>query len=165
MNKRIKKKKKKQYNKKLCERYPFLIPYHRWFGNCMWENRKSRFYVSPYSYTELDAMPTGWRRAFGIQMCEEIREELIKFNYLYEYRILQIKEKYGELRWYDGGVPIDSKIYDIIDKYTKKSRHTCIQCGRPATKIARGWISPYCDKCAEELSKYPWDTFDDIKED
>ena len=42
------------------------------------------------------------------------REELIKFNYLYEYRILQIKEKYGELRWYDGGVPIESKIYDTM---------------------------------------------------
>lgn len=165
MNRRIKEKKIRQRNKYLCKRYPFLIPYHRWTGKCMWENKHSWYYTPKYSYTELDTMPAGWKKAFGIPMCEEIREDLIKCNFLNEYRILQIKEKYGELRWYDGGVPVESKAYDIIDKYTKKSRYTCIRCGRPATKISRGWISPYCDRCAEELSKNPWNTFEDIRKD
>ena len=45
------------------------------------------------TYTELDAMPTGWRKAFGIQMCKEIKYALIKVGgkkALYNYRIIQI---------------------------------------------------------------------------
>lgn len=47
------------------------------------------------TYTELDAMPKGWRKCFGIQMCKEIKASLKRSNYLYKYRIMQIKEKYG----------------------------------------------------------------------
>ena len=148
MNKRIKKKHRKQENKKLCERYPFLIPYHRWYGKCMWESKDNWYYCSPYSYTELDAMPKGWRKAFGVQMCEEIREELIKNDSLYDYRITQIKEKYGELRWYDWGTKKGSKVWDIIDKYTELSRHICLHCGRPAEIIDNcGWLEPVCEGC------------------
>ena len=152
MNKRIKKKQILMQNKKLCQRYPFLIPRHIWTDAVMWEVPKTDWrYTKPYSYTELDSMPTGWRHAFGKQMCEEIREDLIKNNFLDKYRVVQIKEKYGELRWYDNGIPKDSKVWDIIDKYTKLSRKICICCGRPATKISMGWISPWCDKCAEKF--------------
>jgi len=153
MNKRIKKKQIKMKNKKLCKRYPFLIPTNRWTGKPCWDKRKRKhmtWYTAPYSYTELDLMPEGWRKAFGEQMCEEIREELIKVNYLYDYRITDIKEKYGSLRWYDCGAT--EEIYDIIRKYEKKSEHICLHCGRPATKISLGWISPFCNKCAEKLS-------------
>lgn len=154
MNKRIKKKQVKMANKKLCKRYPFLIPYHRWYGKCMWGNKNAWYYLPKYSYTELDAMPDGWRRAFGIQMCEELRKELIKFNYLDKYRITQIKEKYGELRWYDWGIPKNSKIWDIIDKYTELSRHICLHCGRPAEIINNcGWLEPVCDKCQEKINR------------
>lgn len=165
MNKRIRKKKQKQKNKKLCERYPFLIPRHVWTDKVMWEVSKSDWrYIAPYSYTLLDTMPKGWREAFGEQMCEEIRNVLIKENYLYKYRITQIKEKYGEVRWYDWCA--SQEVNDIINKYTKLSRRTCICCGRPATKISLGWISPYCTSCANNLSKrkYPW-KFRDIDEE
>lgn len=99
------------------------------------------------SYTELDAMESGWRKAFGIQMCKEIKKELKKHKFLYKYRIVQIKEKWGYLHWYDGGTPKDSKIYDIIRKYEQISAKTCGVCGKPATKISKGWIYPYCDDC------------------
>ena len=97
------------------------------------------------TYTELDAMETGWRKAFGIQMCKEIRTQLIKDHYLFKYRIFQIKEKYGTLRWYDAGS--SKEIQDIISKYEDISWDTCIMCGKPSTKISSGWISPYCDDC------------------
>jgi hypothetical protein len=90
-------------------------------------------------------MEPGWRKAFGIQMCEELKAQLKKDHYLYKYRITQIKEKWGYLRWYDEG-HTDS-IHDIIHKYEKISWNTCIMCGKPATKITSGWISPYCDNC------------------
>lgn len=99
------------------------------------------------SYTELDAMELGWRKTFGIQMCKEIRTALLKkgWKYLFNYRILQIKEKYGTLRWYDANST--KEIFEIIDKYENLSYHTCINCGKPATKISTGWICPYCDNC------------------
>lgn len=98
------------------------------------------------TYTELDSMETGWRKAFGIQMCKEIKAALKKNHCLYKYRITDIKEKFGGLRWYDAGAP--KEVYDIITKYEQISYHTCIMCGKPATYISRGWISPYCSDCA-----------------
>ena len=98
------------------------------------------------SYTELDAMESGWRKTFGIQMCKEIRAALLNkgWKYLFKYRIMQIKEKFGELRWYDEFSTQD--IQYIISKYEDISRHTCIVCGKPATKMSTGWYSPYCDE-------------------
>lgn len=99
-------------------------------------------------YTELDAMPDGWRNAFGIQMCKDIKKQLIKeggYKLLFAYRIMQIKEKFGTLRWYDSYST--TGINGIIRKYEDISAHTCINCGKPATWISKGWISPYCDDC------------------
>lgn len=119
-----------------------------WYKTVTWFDTKvlDKILFLP-SYTELDAMEPGWRKAFGIQMCKEIKKELKKHKFLYKYRIAQIKEKFGGLRWYDAGIPKDSKIWDIIDKYTQISYKTCVVCGKPATKISKGWISPYCDDC------------------
>ena len=99
------------------------------------------------TFTELDAMDTGWRKTFGIQMCKEIRSALLKYGWecLFNYRIMQIKEKWGELCWYDSHAP--REVFDIIRKYEDISRHTCIDCGAPATKMSTGWICPYCDNC------------------
>lgn len=142
MNKRIKKKQQKLKNKKLCKRYPFLIIRD-------WEDEPLG-----YEFIYLDDMPEGWKRAFGIDMCEDIRRVLVKANYLYTYRIVQLKEKYGGMRLYSDGAPssIYRELEDVIDKYEDLSYRTCIHCGRPATKISLGWISPFCDECAEKLS-------------
>lgn len=127
-------------NKKLVERYPFLLP-------------RDVFTYEPledydYSWTELDDMPNGWKKAFGEQMCKEICEDL-KASNIKDYRILQIKEKYGTLRWY-GSVETD-RLCGIIHKYENLSMVTCISCGKPAAKISKGWISPFCDKCAKKM--------------
>lgn len=151
-------------NKELCDRYPFLIPFNRFSGMRLTDPQAQEggFWPcspesipDPYDYesTELDDMPVGWRKAFGEQMCEEIRNALLECGgeeALDKYRVTQIKEKYGYLQWYDsnGFREVDK----IIRKYERISRFTCINCGEPATKISLGWISPYCDKCAKELS-------------
>ena len=132
------------YNRWLCHKYPWLIPHNRWT-----DEEVEDF---DFSWTEIDAMPDGWRKAFGEQMCEEIQNLLEEADYVYKYRILQIKEKFGSLRWYSGGVP-DSikKQYDaVIRKYEDLSGKTCFICGKPATKISMGWICPWCDGCAEK---------------
>lgn len=122
--------------------------YNFWYKVIIWFDTKvlDKILFLP-SYTELDAMESGWRKAFGIQMCKEIKKELKKHKFLYKYRIVQIKEKFGYLHWYDSGTPKDSKIYDIIRKYEQISAKTCGVCGKPATKISKGWIYPYCDDC------------------
>ena len=161
MNKRIKKKQIKMENKRLCKRYPFLRPRNRFDDIIMWEHPKWDWrYSKPYAWTELDDMPDGWRKAFGRQMCEEIRRVLVKANYLYDYRIVQIKSKWAELRWYDNGAPssIYHELQDVIDKYTELSRKTCICCGRPATKLSCGWIDPFCTECAKKYLRSYTDT-------
>lgn len=136
----------RENNRELCKKYPFLIPHNRWTDKIPedWN----------YEYTELDDMPDGWRIAFGEQMCEELKDALVAeggTELLNSYRISQIKEKYGELRWYDFGNT--KKGYDIINKYAHLSEHTCIKCGAPATQISTGWISPWCDECAEFIGE------------
>lgn len=86
------------YNKALIEEYPFLLPRNR-FTDEVPKNYD-------YTYTELDDLVDGWRMAFGEDICQEIKEELVKYNALDSYRITQIKEKFGSLRWYDTGTPI-----------------------------------------------------------
>lgn len=145
MNKRIKKKKQKQKNKQLCERYPFLIPHNRWTDKV-----PSNY---NYDYTELINFPNGWFKAFGIDMLEELRAECIKFNYLNKLRIMDIKEKYGGLRFYVGPIPKDSKIFDIINKYEEMSYHYCMICGRPAETVNNcGWLETICESCQSVIN-------------
>ena len=118
----------KNFNKFLCEKYPFLIPRNRWSGMRITEAQNGGYWPSSsdeipeydYEYTELDSMPDGWRIAFGAQMCEELRDELLRFDYLDKYEITQIKEKYGSLRWYDNGHPIGKLELVGVEEYEDK---------------------------------------------
>lgn len=127
-------------------RYKFVYNFYKWY-----ESFLGLFHCIP-TYTLLDEMPKGWRKAFGIQMCKKMAKQLRKEGHLYKCRILQIKEKYGELRWYMEG--ISSNVSHIIEDYTITSQHTCINCGKPAKWLSIGWISPYCDDCKVEGNKY-----------
>ena len=123
-------------NRRLIEQYPFLLP---------WGTDSANF-----ESTELDPMPTGWRIAFGEELCKEIMEELTRNNCVDSYRIIQIKEKHGVLRWYSQGGT--ERIHrEIVPKYEKRSRRICIQCGQTATLVSLDWTAPWCDACAEEL--------------
>ena len=143
-----------EQNKKLCERYPFLIPWNRYSGELLTGDHDF-----DWSYTELDDMPDGWRKAFGAEMCEEIRDELVRVDDLNRWRIFQLKEKYGSMRLYDNGYKTNSKIPDIISKYEQISERTCIVCGKPATRITMGWICPYCDDCCPNVRYMPIDEY------
>ncbi len=141
-----------EQNRALCEKYPFLDRNRRWGAKgCPdgpWTGAPGDPKEWDYEYTELDCMPDGWRIAFGEQLCAELKAELESAGVLDQYRILQIKEKYGTLRWYDNG---NTKAgYGILDKYENISAKTCICCGQPATRITKDWISPYCDACCPQ---------------
>lgn len=154
MNKRIRKKKERQLNKALCERYPFLIPRNRWTDRIVWDSKDNWTYCTPYTYTELDSFPKGWFKAFGHEMLEEIRDDCIKNDFLYDMRIVEIKEKYGGLRFYIGSIPMDSKLFEIINKYEEMSYEYCMLCGRPAETSNEGyWVETLCPDCKQRMKE------------
>ena len=71
-------KKQREKNKTLCKRYPFLIPHSVWTDEIIWDMKWNGKKDKAYNYTLADDFPDGWWKAFGIQLCEELREDLIK---------------------------------------------------------------------------------------
>ena len=135
-------------NRKLCQKYPWLA-----CNTFLWTGEKIRDYK--YDFTWLDDMPSGWRKAFGMMMVKEMDVLLRRANFQDEYRVVQVKEKYNELRWYDNGVP--SSIYDefenVIRKYSTLSSNICAYCSKPDTKyLTRGWIIACCEKCFKNIN-------------
>ena len=138
-----------EYNKELLQKYPWLTPYNIWTGELI-EGYN-------YGYTWADDIPDGWRLAFGDQMIEELDQLLRKYNLRDEYRIVQIKEKFGGLRWYDDGFPQEGheEYTDWICKYEDLSFKTCINCGKPAIGFTKGWITPLCKECMKDMPYVP----------
>lgn len=139
-----------QQNKDLCEKYPFLIPRSVWTGEIVANY--------DYSWTELDAFPKGWGAAFGLKMIDEINNILLSEGWRDEFQITDIKEKYGILCFYTNYT--SKALNKVINKYEHLSKRTCIICGAPAKWISTGWISPFCEKCAADIS----DPYVDIDE-
>ena len=125
-------------NKILIEKYPFLRTKY---------NDKE-----DYTFTELDFMPDGWRNAFGEQMCEELKEAL--GDEVDTYKIADIKEKWGQLCWYDYGVTKNKEhdVEEVIHKYEELSKTICIECGKPATNYFSS--CPFCDDCYQEINDW-----------
>ena len=127
-------------NKALTERYPFLLP-------------RNIFTDAPdedYDYTYIrgvDNLPRGWKWLF-LQMCEDIRNQLVKENCLHSFRFFDIKEKYNRMECYPHGC--SSKIHHILDKYAYMSQYVCSVCGQPAQWETNGYVLSFCDKCYKE---------------
>ena len=108
-------------------------------------------------------LPDGWVNSFGAKMCDELLEVLGK--YVYDFIIVQTKEKYGSIRIYwrwnnrkhakNEAEVINQLSYIInciIHKYEEISYHTCVKCGRLATKYSSPWILPFCSECFENYN-------------
>lgn len=106
----------------------------------------------------LAELPDGWLYSFGEKMCDELLAVLGK--YVDDFIIIQVKEKYGEMRlywhWRDRKYAnnevadlnaLTDAIHSIIDGYMTISGQTCAKCGAPAMMRNDGWIIPYCDDC------------------
>lgn len=141
-------------NAALVMRYPFLlIPYSGWNDGEEPENFKHTWY---------DDIPCGWASRFGLELCEDVRSVLEASDgsgqAVEKYRIDQIKEKFGTLRWYDGGAwdePTGNALYDLNVLYEHLSALTCIECGdiSDVWMTTGGWISPECYRCMRGTSR------------
>lgn len=137
---KLSKEQKIEENKKLLDKYPFLLPRNVWTDEVLEDYN--------YEYTIMDEIPIGWRIAFGELFFDELLEELKRVDFIDQYRVLQVKEKFGTFRWYTGGVPQNSTLHDIADKYEELSANICIDCGKPnVPMVNESWISPYCFEC------------------
>ena len=124
-------------NKKLIKKHLWLKPYNVWTGKPLKNYR--------YETTWADDLPRGWRKAFGDLIFEEI-DEVLKRTHTSIY-IEQIKEKFGQLRFY---CQAHQDIQEIIDTYSVLSENICISCGKPdVPMINTGWIHPKCKECFE----------------
>lgn len=119
-----------KFNTELLNEYPFL-----------------RLDIGDNLFTWADDIPYGWRIAFGDMFFKELKEALMECNSLFTYKVLNVEERYGELCWYAEGYPFNSKVDEVIFKYKKLSKITCIDCGKPAKYRTTGWIEPYCENC------------------
>ena len=95
-------------------------------------------------------VPKGWRG-----LCQELAIKLDKIlDTLSEeerenYELLQVKEKFGSLRWYDNWH--NEEMYQLIRQYEHKAERTCCVCGKMATKVTLGWTIPFCDECIRKV--------------
>lgn len=87
-------------------------------------------------------IPSGWTDI--INTCID---EIIELDP--DIQILQIKEKFAELRIYVSGTT--QAVYKILEKYNDKISNTCQLCGKEGElRINRGWYSILCDNCQNE---------------
>lgn len=140
-------------NKLLIDEYPFLKI------NCNCD----------YNYTWLDDLESGWRKAFGEDLCRELKEAIEEEGCI-DFEFDQIKEKYGSLRLYANGYTHGGSVDNVLSKYEELSKYICGHCGEYATKITRGWIYPLCNKCIEDVRGgysdiedfYDFDSYEDV---
>lgn len=59
--------------------------------------------------------------------------------------VLQVKEKFGTLRYYMAGLG-EGKMSQIIQEAEDKSAVTCEVCGTPGTLCTEGWFYTACPK-------------------
>ncbi len=133
---------------KLEPKYKWLRPRNRFSDELVYREDGS-----PWS--EIEALPEGWYIAFGEKMIDELNDLLVKYDFVDKYRITQIKEKYGGLRWYDNGFPEAGikEYYAWLNKYELLSEKTCMVCGKKGKLRGGHWVMPLCDEHAKPIKR------------
>ena len=144
-------------NRRLLHYYPWIKP-RDWSGNVI---SITEMVDDGEIFTAWNDFPYGWRKAFGWEMLRELAA-VINEDKLEQFTILQIKEKYGSLRFYASGG--NERTHEIIAKYEDLSEVTCVECGKPAKWISTGWICPYCDECRKKIVEEDTPKFVKIEE-
>lgn len=91
-----------------------------------------------------DAIPYGWKKAFGKQLLKDLRKAWLESGKISFY-FNDIKEKYGTLCLYANQGT--EAIYKVLHHYEHLSQYYCIECGQKAEYVTRGWIQYLCEPC------------------
>ena len=99
-----------------------------------------------YSYIECES---GWA-----DLIYELHNKIIAFDP--DYKITQIKEKFGLLRfYYDLSLDIHGQeIGDLVNEYEQKSGKVCEYCASPGRPASFGhWQKTCCEECLIEYKQ------------
>jgi hypothetical protein len=76
--------------------------------------------------------------------------KIVKENNIDDFRIVQIKEKFGSLRIYTMGNS-NEDIKNLISEMEEKCSYTCEKCGsKEGILRTNGWVRVICDECEEK---------------
>lgn len=81
----------------------------------------------------------GWQ-----DIIERLLTDLDKPEMEWDHTIMQVKEKFGGLRFYIGAG--SSQVYDRIHQAELESVRTCMTCGKPGRLSRTSWIECACDE-------------------
>lgn len=138
-----------EHNGNMCDVYESLMDDYDWIDET------------------ICGLNAGWAIAFGAELINDM--EIAKKNtYILpdendkdnvfdsKFKLVQIKEKFGSLRFYADGMT--DAMSTVASVYETISYHACIKCGN-IQNIARTdeWIQPICRQCAR-LDGSKWES-------
>lgn len=82
------------------------------------------------------------------QLIHDLCGEIIASENGDQVRAVQVKEKFGGLRFYTNGA--DEYVHFLIEEAEKKSYVTCEDCGKPGKPRGGSWIRTLCDECDQK---------------
>lgn len=88
----------------------------------------------------------GWYKLIK-KLCLDIEKELKRSGQT-DFQVLEVKEKWGGLRYYTSGT--SEEILELIDKAEHDSYSICEKCGKPGKLKDWGWWQTLCDKHMKE---------------
>jgi NADH pyrophosphatase NudC (nudix superfamily) len=93
-------------------------------------------------------------------MGENFNKEFVKRGIDARIEAVQVKEKFGELRFYyilvtsglsdEESKRIDGEFSHAVEIAEDKSTKICAYCGKPATTSTAGWITYVCPDCLKK---------------
>ena len=99
--------------------------------------------------------------AFGIEcgdgwfdLIDKLCEDITKADP--EVIALQVKEKFGTLRFYITAyseIGDTGEVFDLIDEAEDASEKICEECGAPGKLEGKMWFKTICEKCKKEISE------------
>ena len=110
----------------------------------------------PKLFQEYNKPPQQSCMAFGCEcgngwynILNELFEALSKYD---DIILAQVKEKFGGLRVYIHGAPVDvsKEVHKLIDNAEEKSFTVCEMCGKEGTLRGDGWMVTLCESCNEK---------------
>ena len=96
-------------------------------------------------------------------LCLDITDIYKKRNLKVAVKPLQIKEKYGSLRFYcdidaENDVEMDkelldeicNEVFEAVSKWEDVSERTCELCGKDGERRGFGWVTTRCEECHQK---------------
>lgn len=119
---------KKELEQKFYDRWP------EWFRG---RHEGMRTNLMCFGFDHAD----GW---FDLEwrLCEDLEKLVNK-----DYKLEQVKEKFGTLRWYDNFSSVETN--ERIGRAEEESARTCELCGQSGTLRGRNWVRTLCERCNE----------------